>query len=178
MCTIENDWERCVAFHGHSCPGLAIGYRACEAAREKMRLRFSQDEELVCVTENDACGVDAVQRLTGCTIGKGNLILRPRGKMAFSFFCRQSGKKLRLVFKPPFPGKDMDRGAWQERILNAPLDELFDCKQPAYDPPLQARLFNRLVCAKCGEAMAENTGRLEDGQTLCLDCHTGYSRGW
>ncbi|MBV5307454.1 MAG: formylmethanofuran dehydrogenase, partial [Desulfobulbaceae bacterium] len=31
----KNDWERCVEFHGHSCPGLAIGYRACEAAREK-----------------------------------------------------------------------------------------------------------------------------------------------
>jgi len=178
MCMIKNDWERCVDFHGHSCPGLAIGYRVCEAAREKLKLRFAQDEELVCVAENDACGVDAVQLLTGCTMGKGNLILRPTGKMAFSFFCRQSGGRLRVVLKLPFPAKDMDRKAWQERILTSPLDELFDFKEPAYEPPAQARLFNRLVCAKCGEAMTENSGRFEDGQTVCLDCHSSYSRGW
>ena len=23
------DWEKCVEFHGHSCGGLRIGYRAC-----------------------------------------------------------------------------------------------------------------------------------------------------
>ena len=178
MCMTPNNWERCVDFHGHSCPGLAIGYRACEAAKEKLGLRFAQDEELVCVTENDACGVDAVQLLTGCTMGKGNLIFRATGKMAFSFFCRQSGKKLRVVFAPPFPIKDMDRAAWQEHILKAPLDELFDFKEPAYEPPGRARLFNRLVCAKCGEGMAENTGRFEDGETVCLDCHSSYSRGW
>ena len=125
-----------------------------------------------------ACGVDAVQLLTGCTMGKGNLIFRATGKMAFSFFCRQSGKKLRVVFAPPFPIKDMDRAAWQEHILKAPLDELFDFKEPAYEPPGRARLFNRLVCAKCGEGMAENTGRFEDGEAVCLDCHSSYSRGW
>ena len=178
MCMIQNDWERCVDFHGHSCPGLAIGYRACEAAKEKLGLRFAQDEELVCVTENDACGVDAVQLLTGCTMGKGNLIFRPTGKMAFSFFCRRSGSKLRVVFTPPFPIQDMDRNAWQEHILKAPLGELFAFKEPAYEPPSKARLFNRLVCAKCGEGMAENTGRIEEGETVCLDCHAGYSRGW
>jgi len=175
--TTQNDWERCVEFHGHSCPGLAIGYRACEAAREKLHLHFSIDEELVCVTENDACGVDAVQLLTGCTMGKGNLILRPVGKMAFSFFCRKTGGKLRTVFKAPFP-KDMDRLAWQQSILSAPLDEIFDFKEPGYEPPSQARLFNRLLCAKCGEGMAENTGRFEEGETVCLDCHSSYNRGW
>lgn len=25
-------WNRCVAFHGHSCPGLAIGFRAATEA--------------------------------------------------------------------------------------------------------------------------------------------------
>ena len=41
-------WEKAVAFHGHECPGLAIGFRACEAVQEKMGLKFSQDEEVVC----------------------------------------------------------------------------------------------------------------------------------
>jgi formylmethanofuran dehydrogenase subunit E len=73
-------WRKCVEFHGHECPGLAIGFKACEAAQEQLQLQFSQDEEVVCVTENDACGVDAVQVITGCSIGKGNLIYRGTGK--------------------------------------------------------------------------------------------------
>ena len=58
-------WEKCVEFHGHECPGLAIGFRAFYVAKEKLNLNFSKDEEIVCVTENDACGVDAIQVLSG-----------------------------------------------------------------------------------------------------------------
>ena len=31
-------WEKCVAFHGHQCPGLAIGYRAATLALEHLGL--------------------------------------------------------------------------------------------------------------------------------------------
>ena len=62
-----------------------LGLKPVKAAQEKMGITFSSDEEVVCVTENDACGIDAVQVLTGCTMGKGNLIYRGTGKMAFSF---------------------------------------------------------------------------------------------
>ena len=92
-------WEKCVEFHGHECPGLAIGFRACEIAKEKMDLKFSPDEELLCISENEACGVDAVQYITGCTLGKGNLVYRDTGKMAFSFFSRRTGESLRVVLK-------------------------------------------------------------------------------
>jgi formylmethanofuran dehydrogenase subunit E len=173
-----NDWKRCVEFHGHSCPGLAIGYRACKAIREKLKLRFTKDEEVVCVTENDACGVDAIQVLTGCTIGKGNLIYRATGKMAFTFFCRANGARLRVVFKQSIPADGMDRTTWQEYILHAPLADLFDFKEPAYEPPSRARLFNRLICEQCGEGMAEHMARLQDGKIVCLDCLPCYTRGW
>ena len=46
-------WEKAVSFHGHECPGLAIGVRAVEAAEAKLGIAFSRDEEIVCVTEND-----------------------------------------------------------------------------------------------------------------------------
>ncbi|WP_302049322.1 FmdE family protein [Desulfosporosinus nitroreducens] len=29
---IQMDWERCVEFHGHICPGLAIGFQAAQIA--------------------------------------------------------------------------------------------------------------------------------------------------
>ena len=67
-------WEKCVAFHGHACGGLTIGYKAALYAIELLGLTFSDDEEVVCISENDACGVDALQVILGCSAGKGNLL--------------------------------------------------------------------------------------------------------
>lgn len=79
-------WEKAAAFHGHVCPGLTIGYRAALYAIDLLGLTFSDDEQVVCITENDACGVDAIQAILGCSIGKGNLLFHMRGKQAFSFY--------------------------------------------------------------------------------------------
>lgn len=169
-------WEKCVKFHGHECPGLAIGFRACEIAKEVMNFNFSSDEEIVCVTENDACGVDAVQVITGCTMGKGNLIYRARGKMAFSFFDRKTNKSVRVILKTfDFDG---DRSAKQKYILEGPWEEIFDVKKTNFELPSYARLFKSVICEKCGESTSENNVRLQDGKKVCLDCYENYSRGW
>ncbi len=172
----KNLWNKCLEFHGHECPGLAIGFRASEIAIERMGLKFSKDEELVCVTENDACGVDAVQVITGCTLGKGNLIYKDTGKMAFSFFDRKSNNSIRLVlnqFKD-----EMSREERKKYILNAPVEDVFGIKKPNFDVPKHARLFNTVICEKCGEAVPEHKVRLSNGKKLCLDCFNDYSRGW
>ena len=52
-------WEKCVEFHGHSCGGLRIGYAAAEYAMQLLKISFSDNEQVVCISENDACGVDA-----------------------------------------------------------------------------------------------------------------------
>lgn len=174
----EATWKRCVEFHGHSCPGLAIGVKACQAAMEQLGITFSPDEELVCVTENDACGVDAIQFLTGCSMGKGNLIFRNRGKMAFSFFERSSGKKIRIILKTRERTEGMDRETHRKEILASPCEELFDFKEPAYEPPEKARSFTSYVCEICGESVAEPAIRLHEGRKVCLDCYPAYSRGW
>lgn len=171
-------WERCASFHGHKCPGLAIGMRACEAAKKHLDINFSKDEEVTCVTENDACGVDAVQVITGCTAGKGNLLFRRRGKMAFSFFCRNSGQNIRVVFKKRLDPNTMDRKAMQEYILTAPVEELFEVKTPGYSLPDKARIFQSIKCEKCGESSSEAMIRVNDGKKVCLDCAEDYSRGW
>ncbi|MEN8905191.1 MAG: FmdE family protein [Clostridiales bacterium] len=176
MCKPLNDWERCIEFHGHECPGLAIGFKACEAAMDKMGIKFSKDEEVVCVTENDACGVDAVQVITGCTFGKGNLIYKDTGKMAFSFFNRSNGDKLRMILKS-FK-QEMDRQQRQEYILNSSVDELFNFNKPVFDLPEMARLFTTIICENCGEGAPEHKMRINNNKKVCLDCFKSYSRGW
>jgi formylmethanofuran dehydrogenase subunit E len=169
-------WNRCVEFHGHICPGLAIGFRACEIAINEMNIKFSSDEELVCVTENDACGVDAVQVITGCTFGKGNLIYRGTGKMAFSFFDRNNGNCIRLVLNKS--EHEMSREERREYILEAPAQEVFSIKKPNFEVPKPARLFSTIICESCGEGVPEHKIRMSNGKKLCLDCFDDYSRGW
>jgi formylmethanofuran dehydrogenase subunit E len=171
-------WEKCVEFHGHECPGLAIGFRACEIAKEKMDLKFSPDEELLCISENEACGVDAVQYITGCTLGKGNLVYRDTGKMAFSFFSRRTGESLRVVLKRWNNSNEMTREERQWHILEAPWDEVFEVKTPHYGLPEKAKLFNTIVCDKCNEGAPEHKIRISEGKHFCLDCFKEYSRGW
>lgn len=169
-------WEECVAFHGHACPGLAIGFQAARAAQIHLGFQSAADEELVCITENDACGVDAVQYLTSCTMGKGNLIFRPAGKQAFSFFLRETGASIRLVWKPrAWPE---ERQAQMEAIVAADPVELFSVTEPHYGVPEKARLFDTITCENCGEGTAELFIRLQNGRQLCTDCADTYNRGW
>ena len=175
----ETLWHKVATFHGHMCPGLAIGFKACEGAIEELGLDVSKlpavDEEVVCVTENDACGVDAVQVLLGCTYGKSNLIPRLRGKMAFSFFVRDTNKRVRLVFKAE-KGEDMDRDDFQSYLLNTPYQELFDVGTPSYDLPEPARLVASQRCTTCGEMTAEYALRVQNGSLVCSDCYDAYAR--
>lgn len=169
-------WEKAVKFHGHECPGLAIGVKVCEAAMEKMGIGKSEDEEIVCVTENDACGVDAIQVLLGCSIGKGNLIYKDTGKQAFSFFNRKNGDKLRLYFNAKY--NTDDREAKQNYILNAPIDEIFEFSVPKFDLPEEARIFKSVECSICKEKAPEHKMHLQDGELVCDDCFKSYNRGW
>ena len=169
-------WIRCVDFHGHECPGLAIGYRACEAAIEKMNIGFSKDEEIVCITENDACGVDAIQVIMGCTLGKGNLLYRGSGKQAFSFFDRQTGDGLRILLKPF--NREISREEKQEILLNFDINEIFEFSKPKYELPEKARIFKSIKCDICGEVSPEHKMRFNEGQVVCFDCFEEYNRGW
>lgn len=169
-------WKECVEFHGHECPGLAIGFRAAKIASEKMNLKFSQDEEIVCITENDACGVDAIQVITGCTLGKGNLILKDTGKMAFTFINRESSQALRLMLK--HDEREMERAERQQYILEAPSENVFKIVKVDLELPEKAKRFTTIICEECSEGAPEHKIRIQDGKKVCLDCFKEYSRGW
>src|SRR5208337_4126550 len=97
-----------ITFHGHQCPGLALGYRAAVIALEELRTDPSRDEELVAIIENDACGIDALQVVTGCTAGKGNLVFRDYGKHVYTLINRRNGYAVRVATKPDFSTASLD----------------------------------------------------------------------
>ena len=167
-------WEKCVAFHGHSCGGLTIGYKAALYAIELLELEFSKDEQVVCVSENDACGVDAIQVILGCSLGKGNLLFRLRGKQAFNIFNRKNGKSVRLLLRNAPDGlSHEEKFAY---FQNHEPKELFDVGEVKLALPEKARLFGSYTCECCGESTGANWIRLVEGKTLCLDCCESYDR--
>ncbi len=193
-----SDWERAVEFHGHICPGLAMGYRASQAGMRELGSLRAPDEEIVAIVETDSCGVDAVQVVTGCTFGKGNLIFRDYGKHVFTFVCRASGKAVRICVKPrgrQSAGDGQDRvsedsashreqaGFQQyhaglvDRILQAAEEELLAISEVSVEMPPQARIFRSVECAFCGEPVMEPRARVRDGKFACIPCAERYSKG-
>ena len=167
-------WKDCSEFHGHECGGLTIGYKASLYAAELLGLTFSQDEQVVCVAENDACGLDAIQVMLGCSIGKGNLLFRMRGKQAFSFYNRKTGKSVRLVLKQKPAG--MSREASFAYYQTCKPEEMFEVKPATIALPEPARIFDSYVCDCCGEVTGANWIRLAGDRKLCLDCYESYDR--
>ena len=93
---IHELFQKAGELHGHYCPGLAIGVRA---GAEALRLLEVEKKgfNLYCIAENRACYQDGIQMVFGTTLGDGNLELRQRGKTAFNFYDRDTGKSVRLV---------------------------------------------------------------------------------
>ena len=167
-------WEECVAFHGHSCPGLTIGYKAALYAIRLLDLSFSEDEEVVCISENDACCVDAIQIMLGCTAGKGNLLFHMTGKMAFTFLNRETGKSVRILLKPQPSGET--RNEKFDRMQAVDPADLFEIKPVKIQYPEKAQLFGNFTCECCGESTAESFIRIQGGKKVCIDCYKPYSR--
>ncbi|MFX1296142.1 MAG: FmdE family protein, partial [Promethearchaeota archaeon] len=117
-----------IKFHGHYCPGVAVGYRVAILARKELELGRSKDEELVAIVENDSCAVDAIQYINGTTFGKGNLIFQDHGLHAYTFIERTSGKKIRIELKTDI-FEHVSRKDFQKRILDISDEELFTVKE-------------------------------------------------
>ena len=197
-------FEEVVAFHGHACPGLAIGYRAAQAALQALSVTRPVDEELVAIVENDACGIDAIQYVAGTTMGKGNLIFRDYGKRAWTFINRRTGHAVRVAEKPEFFEKKSDplmselrakvmagkatndeQGEFSLRseqyvkdLLSFPAGEMFTIRNVTPEIPEKARIFRSVTCAVCGESVSESRARVQDGKIVCIPCHDHYTRGW
>jgi len=189
------DFKDVISFHGHSCPGLALGYRAASAAIKEMGMeRISEDEEFVAIVENDSCAVDAIQVMTGCTFGKGNLIFKDYGKQVYTFVRRPSGEGVRVSinFTPP-EETEYEKEMWlryssgdrSEEVLNvvhnrkakkikaileSPDRELLKIMKIKIPLPPEAKIYQSVRCELCGENVAEPRARVKEGRIVCIPC--------
>ena len=190
-------FEDCIRFHGHSCPGLASGYRAATAAMEALGVTRPEDEDLVAICETNACGVDAIQVIAGTTAGKGNLVIHDHGKHAFTFYNRKDGKAVRITFHrneatetgdfaalrtKVFSGKASEKEDEQfhelmhkatVEVLHAPAEKILKIEKITMEAPKKARIFASVTCECCGESVADAKTRKVDGKCVCIPCAEG-----
>jgi formylmethanofuran dehydrogenase subunit E len=164
-------------FHGHDCPGLAIGYRMACAGMEALGSLRAGDEELVAIVENDACGVDALQCVTGCTFGKGNLIFQDYGKQACTLYARLSRQGFRIIYTRAAEPSELrdDRAARIAWILAAPSDMILRITPVEIAEPEPARLRRSIECGICGESVMESRLRRLGTLSVCIPCHAQRS---
>ncbi|MDX1776892.1 MAG: FmdE family protein [Desulfobulbales bacterium] len=187
------NFDDAVIFHGHACPGLAIGYRVASLALKELALR-ARDEELVAVVENNSCAVDAIQLLCGCTFGKGNLIFKDYGKQVYTFIRRPHPEAIRIAVKwEPGPEDPYSEEIWQryaagdrsaevtsvvqdrkarkmQALLEADDSDLFAVKRIAVAMPEPAKIYKSFACESCGEKVMEPRLRRVMGKQVCIPC--------
>lgn len=185
--------ENAIRFHGHQCPGLAVGIRISEVVLRELG-KPARDEEMVAIVENSSCGVDAIQLLTGCTFGKGNLVFRDFGKSVYTFINRETNKALRISIKKDAYDTDeehrnlfaklRDKTATEterelftqkhikksNEILDLPEDKLMTIEQVEPEPVQKARIHESLDCVVCNEPVMETRVKLLNGKAHCIPC--------
>jgi formylmethanofuran dehydrogenase subunit E len=167
-------WEKVHNFHGHICPGITVGYRASLLA---LKLLGQEGKNIgathTVIIENDVCGVDGVQYVTGCTVGNDSLIIDNQGRQAFNFIAK-SGRGIRVALKYPLWGSNYPIALHQKvktgtaseaekseffslrnkrgQLLYELLDdELFKVTDIEVRLPGKPRLHPITVCNICGE---------------------------
>jgi formylmethanofuran dehydrogenase subunit E len=191
---LSEDFNKCVEFHGHICPGLAIGFKAARILMERLNVCKAMDEELLAIVESDACGDDAIQVITGCTFGKGNLIFRNYGKHAFSLVDRKGGKSLRVSYRPAIFKADPEYLALSDKVQNdeaSPIQlerfrelqvdrakkildgephVLFKIEELSPDILPKAIIVESGICDFCGELTKMDLLRQLNGKKICIPC--------
>lgn len=192
---LTEDLKRCVRFHGHLCPGLTYGYLVAVQALTLLPVDRSADEEVVAISENDTCAVDALQVILGTTIGKGNLVVRDYGKNVFTIFSRERRRAIRFSRKRNYvydgPEKaefetleeayrngrataaQRQRQKWLKTLdlLAKPFDKIFEVKPVACPDLPYAPLAPSKPCSICGEmTMATKLISRGEGTQLCIPC--------
>ena len=190
-------FSQAVKFHGHICPGLAVGYYASHMAMRWMAAGKSADDEAYAVLESAGCGADAVQAITGCTIGKGNLVIHDNGKQVYTFGIRGGAKAIRVALRPGYAWDRLDPGLLElnekvaagkasgeevddfrrriERvcraILESPGEAVFDIREVPAEAPGRHGMAATVACARCGEIVARQRAKKAEGGYVCPACH-------
>ncbi|MBA5942026.1 MAG: formylmethanofuran dehydrogenase [Methanophagales archaeon] len=192
----KSELEKAIEFSGYLCPRVVFGVRASELGLERLGAQKLGDDEIVAIVENVSCMVDGIQSASGCTLGKGNLVVKNYGKMAVTFINQETRDAFRLMVKRKvledlqnsdlvkakdegrLPQEEITKMAEEvsQQMMELPGEELFDIKKVHIEAPTFKRILDSVRCTICGEYFGEEFGRDKDGKIVCIPCFEGDGR--
>ncbi|WP_456431962.1 FmdE family protein [Thermosulfuriphilus sp.] len=183
----EEFLKESVKTHGHLCPGQVLGVRLAILGLKLIGIRDPRGadrKKFLVYVEIDRCATDAIQSVTGCSLGKRSLKFVDYGIMAATFVNLETGRAFRIVAREEareladrlFPEiEDRYRRQLEAyRVLGD--EELFqteevEVKVNEFDLPGRPR--RRVRCDICGDWVQDGRDVNKDGRLLCRACAFG-----
>lgn len=185
--SFEELLKESVRIHGHLCPGQVLGVRMSMLGLSEIGIKDPKGNDrksLIVFVEMDRCATDAVQSVTGCSLGHRTMKFMDYGKMAATFVNLKTGKAVRVIAKEEARDKAREMFPHIENKYQAQLeaykimfdDELFDVmnvKVEIKPEDMPGRPLRRVRCDVCGEYVQDMREVYRDGKVLCKPCFNG-----
>jgi formylmethanofuran dehydrogenase subunit E len=176
--------DESVRIHGHLCPGQVLGVKMSMLGLRETGIsdpRGKDRKAIIVFVEMDRCATDAVQSVTGCSLGHRTMKFMDYGKMAATFLNLRTGKAVRVVAredsrnkaKESFPAIADKYTAQLEAYKVMSDEELFDIMQVKVMPrpeDMPGRPLRRTRCDGCGEYVQDMREIYREGTVLCKPC--------
>jgi formylmethanofuran dehydrogenase subunit E len=176
-----------VKIHGHLCAGQVLGVRMSMLGLREIGItdpKGSDRKNVIIFVEMDRCATDAVQSVTGCSLGKRSMKFMDYGKMAATFLNLKTGKAMRIIAredsrqkaKEHFPESDNKYAGQLEAYKIMTEEDLFEVMEVrvAIRPEdMPGRPLRRVRCEACGEHVQDMREVYRDGKPLCVSCAGG-----
>ncbi|MCK4911817.1 MAG: TraR/DksA C4-type zinc finger protein [Thermodesulfovibrionales bacterium] len=176
--------EESVKVHGHLCAGQVLGVRMSMLGLRLIGIedpKDSQRKDFLVFVEMDRCATDAVQSVTGASLGKRSMKFHDFGKMAATFMNLKIAFAVRLVAKeesreqaksyyPEIEDKYAAQLEAYKVMTDAELFEAMEVSVSVRDEDMPGRPVSRVVCDACGEHVQDRREVSVDGKTLCRAC--------
>ena len=186
METFEQLIEKSTKIHGHICAGQVIGVRMSMIGLREIGIDEpkAQRKDFYVLVEIDRCATDAIQTVTGCSLGKRSLKWLDYGIMAATFVNLKTGKAVRITALEesretskkycPEIGDKYKQQLEAYRIM--PEDELFKVQAVRITVPeedMPGRPKRRVQCERCGDWVQDCREVMQEGKPLCKPCAHG-----
>jgi formylmethanofuran dehydrogenase subunit E len=177
MADFDTLLEKAKEFHGEICPGIVMGTRMTIAGLRELGMDpHTKTRDLIVYAEVDRCAVDAIQAITGVTLGRRTLKLMNYGIFAATFIDTRSGKAVRVSFLPAWPENPQGLMEFGKIVRNAPEKEVFRIQEVSVTiPPEEKPGFpsKKSTCSQCGEQIMDGKEEIIDNAPVCKKCAHG-----
>jgi formylmethanofuran dehydrogenase subunit E len=179
MSDYEILFKKAKDFHGHVCGGIVLGTRLTIAGLRELGMNpHVENRNLIVYMEIDRCGADAVQAITGCSLGHRNLKFRDYGKFAATFVDTATGNAVRVAVdeKDRATHDKLEQKEMLKLLGEIPEPEILKIERVRISIPkddIPGFPHTKEKCSSCGEFIMDNRQVVVDGKVLCKNCGTG-----